>query len=752
MRIDDETIEQFPALFKSVRGFNAMPLQNTKNGNGKVKFTYSAITGHIKLQNYRNHFQTASGLTPSPIVDQEYCWWGAIDVDDYDLGITGKVELIIKAKDFNLIACESKSGGLHFYCFAKEPVLCKRMRGFLRYVRKQLRLNPKTEIFPKQDYVNENEYGNGITLPYRSYNIDPQNSPCALVVYRDKVVPITPEQFIVNAKNCAYSGSHFVNYDPDDLEEDTIDKVEQELEDDNEDSILNPETQKLTAKEIYRQIVDEKMSLDDDSYFDDMITLYVAKQIVSMKTDEEILTLLLRLKDTGADETYYEKKINRARIKFKIEDPEVARMELLKNVIYIKQRDKFYDLTTNEEYDKSAINFTYARLFQKESASQFIMKNARRIVVEDWIYDPKGYDPKQRLIEVEKKLYLNSYVPSDLVAEIGDITYWDQLLDHYFNDNQKYKEHFLDWLAYMVQHPGEKIRHACILVSTQFQVGKGSIWRAIKLMFGSHNAKEIDVGQALDKSKGYLTNSQIVLIDEMQSAGKFDEKTALLNNLKRIITEENISSRALYVDYKIVKSCTNYLLFTNHKDALSLPPNEVRYWVYISEQSRMNDEFYSAYHSWLDNGGTKAILHHLKERIISDDFKPKGVAPDTPFRSQMSKGGEHPLTKIIRQLYEEQDYPFREAQTIIGSTELYNILRSKGMLRNGRINDVAMALEQIGGRNLGQCRVSMDKKITKPTLYLIRDHDKHFGKKPQEIVDEYYFPVVPENTNDGGHF
>ena len=113
------------------------------------------------------------------------------------------------------------------------------------------------------------------------------------------------------------------------------------------------------------------------------------------------------------------------------------------------------------------------------------------------------------------------------------------LLDHYFNDSTKYKEHFLDWF-YMVQHPGEKIRHACILVSTQFQVGKGSIWRAIKLMFGSHNAKEIDVGQALDKSKGYLTNSQIVLIDEMQSAGKFDEKTALLNNLKELLRGEYI--------------------------------------------------------------------------------------------------------------------------------------------------------------------------------------------------------------------
>ena len=41
-------------------------------------------------------------------------------------------------------------------------------------------------------------------------------------------------------------------------------------------------------------------------------------------------------------------------------------------------------------------------------------------------------------------------------------------------------------------------------------------------------------------------------------------------------------------------------------------------------------------------------------------------------------------------------------------------------------------------------------KITKPTLYLIRDLDKHFGKKPQELVDELYFPVVPEDLEKGG--
>ena len=55
------------------------------------------------------------------------------------------------------------------------------------------------------------------------------------------------------------------------------------------------------------------------------------------------------------------------------------------------------------------------------------------------------------------------------------------------------------------------------------------------------------------------------------------------------------------------------------------------------------------------------------------------------------------------------------------------------------------------GRCLGQCRIMMDKKIQKPTVYLIRDQDKHFGKKPQELVDELYFPV-PIKDVSGGHF
>ena len=741
MNLPEQTIKDFQHHFYSFKGFRAIP-GNIIAENGKRKFSYSAFEKDLTKQEWNNHFKTAVGLTPSPIINGNQCTWGCIDDDKYKDDLKRKLFLITKAKELKLVPCESKSGGVHLYCFAKQEVQASNMRGYLQHCLEVLKLDSGTEIFPKQNEVKEGEYGNGITLPYRAYAIEPEQATKGLVLLSGKIITINPEQLIRNIKLAELPISHFLKYDFKHLKENPEEVIG------DEGSILDPEMQKLSATEIFNKIIKEEMSIDNDSYFDDLVTLMVGKMVASFSTDDEILKPLLLLQKTGVDKNYYQTKISRSRSKLMIEDPNKSRADLLKNCIYIKQRDKFFDLTTNEEYKKEAIDFTYARLFNKKTPSTFIKNNPKRIAVEEWIYDPENYKEDKKLITQDDKLYLNSYEPSSLDAEEGNIDLWEKLLNHYFNDQMKYREHFLDWLAFQIQNPGVKIRHALILVSTQYQVGKGSMWRAIKQMFGNHNAKEIDVGQALDKSKGFLTNSQLVLIDEMQSAGKFDEKMKLLNDLKRIITEDHISSRALYIDYKIIKSCTNYLLFTNHVNALSLPNNEVRYWVYVSERARMNDQFYADYHSWLDDGGAKAILYSLKYRDISDSFNPKGIAPDTPYREQMTKGGEHPLTQIIRAMFEEYQYPFSEKQIIIGSMELYKVLQDQRTLGRARINDVAKALEQIGGRALGQCRIKLAGKIMKPSLYLIRNQDQYIGRPPQELADQLYFPVTPKD-NDG---
>jgi len=88
-----------------------------------------------------------------------------------------------------------------------------------------------------------------------------------------------------------------------------------------------------------------------------------------------------------------------------IKDPKISRQELLKNIIYIKSKNEFFDLTTNEVYKKESINYTYAFLFEKGTATTFLKMNAKKIVVEDWIHDS---DPNKRIIKKDGKLYLNA--------------------------------------------------------------------------------------------------------------------------------------------------------------------------------------------------------------------------------------------------------------------------------------------------------------------------------------------------------
>ena len=54
-------------------------------------------------------------------------------------------------------------------------------------------------------------------------------------------------------------------------------------------ALQDPDMQRLTAAELLKLIVKKKMSIRDESYFDDLVTLYISKQVGSYKTDDEIL-------------------------------------------------------------------------------------------------------------------------------------------------------------------------------------------------------------------------------------------------------------------------------------------------------------------------------------------------------------------------------------------------------------------------------------------------------------------------------
>lgn len=127
----------------------------------------------LKLADVSAHFAGTTGAGVVPIQDDDSCEWAAIDIDnhgsDEDLPI-GEVDKEIRNLKLPLIACRSKSGGIHVYLFLSKPQPASRIRNLMNSWSARLGY-AGAEVFPKQNklFVGKDQQkalGNWINLPY----------------------------------------------------------------------------------------------------------------------------------------------------------------------------------------------------------------------------------------------------------------------------------------------------------------------------------------------------------------------------------------------------------------------------------------------------------------------------------------------------------------------------------------------------------------------------------------------------------
>ena len=399
-------------------------------------------------------------------------------------------------------------------------------------------------------------------------------------------------------------------------------------------------------------------------------------------------------------------------------------------IAYMMKSGLYYDLEDKEMYTGEAIDVKYARDFKngKYTPLKFWKQHLDRKVCVDFAYQPA--DPN-RFITVGGKLKINVFEKNELVPDPTADTdkFWD-LVSHVI-PHDKEREHFLNWYAYQIQFPGKKIRHAIILQSDEFQLGKGSLFDLLRLMLGLHNTRKIELEESLDKGKGYLINAQTVLIDEAKSSGSWSEKSKLINTLKTIITEGTIGVRQLYKEYSEQDTCTNYWINTNHRDAFSLPENEVRYWVYFSPAKRdqqLLDDFHDAKDNYNLAGG---VLHELLQRDLSK-FNPLAPAPTTEYRTEMHGLADRPLNDFIREQFEQGVFPFD--RDMVTTVELFDYLKKEKRVKITREREIANAIELIGGKKRKNCPTQVGKFST---IWIINDAPRLEKLTTKELAAEY---------------
>lgn len=148
---------------------------------------------------WESHLKGEVGLGIVPIQDDGMVFWGAIDIDVME---ESHASLAAKVKRLGLplYVCKSKGKGYHCYFFYQRP---GKQASLLRI---RLRMwatalgYPNAEVFPKQEFLQGDQIGNWINLPYfggytetARFCITPEGKELTLKEFLEYVEPWNPD-------------------------------------------------------------------------------------------------------------------------------------------------------------------------------------------------------------------------------------------------------------------------------------------------------------------------------------------------------------------------------------------------------------------------------------------------------------------------------------------------------------------------------------------------------------------------------
>ncbi len=185
---------------------------------------------------------------------------------------------------------------------------------------------------------------------------------------------------------------------------------------------------------------------------------------------------------------------------------------------------------------------------------------------------------------------------------------------------------FVSWLAWLYQHPDDKIPTAWLLYSECRRVGKNLIGRLLARVFGRSMVLTDGDGKLLtSKFDDALLDRRIAFLNEVRLIGK---ERANFEVFKNRVSAERVVIEPKGRPAREVRNTVHYILTSNHEDALPLTGNEGRINVMRCLAPRKPDAYYEELVAWIDGPGAGVFANVL----ATWDFKgwdPHAPAPET---------------------------------------------------------------------------------------------------------------------------
>lgn len=327
----------------------------------------------------------------------------------------------------------------------------------------------------------------------------------------------------------------------------------------------------------------------------------------------------------------------------------------------------------------------------------------------------------------------------------GDMQPWHDLLGFLFCMDLQALEWFEKWLAYPIQYPGAKLLTSAVLYGVHKGTGKTFVAYLMGDIYGT-NFVEIENDDLKNVFNHWAVNRQFVYADEITGG----EARVDADKLKRIITRETVTINQKFVPQYSLPDVTNFLISSNHPDAVFLEDGDRRYFVHeVVGPPNQTPGFYDKIDEWRKAGGAAYLMDYLLHLDLTG-FNPRSPAPSTNAKHQMLVTGKSDLGAWVLHLREDPTIALRVlGERVAAECDLLSaaqLLRAYDPDDRRRVTAPGMGKELMrSGFRAINPGSSIRTRLGSQRLYAIRNPDKWRDVSPlvaAEHFDKYFGPLA----------
>lgn len=339
--------------------------------------------------------------------------------------------------------------------------------------------------------------------------------------------------------------------------------------------------------------------------------------------------------------------------------------EMLKDFVYVIQAERLINLENGYELKTTVqINNEIAHRCKTKLSFIDILMHRLITVVEEIDFRPEIKERIFNRTEIGDIRVFNRFrglrIENKKIS--GDEKEIEIFINHikYLTNNKEEYEAVLNFFGYIVQNPGSKLPYALLIVSKEHGIGKSALETLFRNMYTPKTGYKEYIGSVENRqlTRGYthfLEDRIFLFVHELMQG----DRDHTMNQLKNIITEPTVEIEGKWARPYTVKNTTNFIMFSNHINAVRIDRRDRRLLVINNEKLEQKPEYYKElFEVFKSIGGAQLIYSYLSQKDLSK-FNPHIRPIFTQGKQELIESNLSELNLYLMEKEKNREGPFK---------------------------------------------------------------------------------------------